>query len=64
MNFDVKRVFVEKKQGFNTEAVNLMNNFKENLKLNKLSNVRILNRYDVSHIGSEDFEKAVTTVFS
>jgi len=64
MNFDVKRVFVEKKQGFNTEAVNLMNNFKENLKLNKLNNVRILNRYDVSHISNEDFEKAVTTVFS
>ncbi|MGB4438650.1 MAG: phosphoribosylformylglycinamidine synthase, partial [Sedimentibacter sp.] len=64
MNFDVKRVFVEKKQGFNTEAMNLMSNFKENLKLYKLNNVRILNRYDVSHISSEDFEKAVISVFS
>ncbi len=64
MNFDVKRVFVEKKQGFNTEAMNLMNNFKENLKLDKLNNVRILNRYEVSHIDDEDFDKAVTAVFS
>lgn len=64
MNFDVKRVFVEKKLGFNTEAINLLNNFRENLQLEKLKNLWILNRYDVSHISSEDFEKAVTNVFS
>lgn len=64
MNFDVKRVFVEKRNGFNTEALNLLNNFKENLKLDCLENIRILNRYDVSHINDEDFDKAVSTVFS
>jgi phosphoribosylformylglycinamidine synthase len=64
MNFDVKRVFVEKKLGFNTEAINLLNNFRENLQLENLKNLWILNRYDVSHISSEDFEKAVTNVFS
>jgi len=64
MNFGVKRVFVEKRNGFNTEALNLLNNFKENLKLDRLENLRILNRYDVSHISDEDFEKAVLTVFS
>ncbi|MEL7646524.1 MAG: phosphoribosylformylglycinamidine synthase [Sedimentibacter sp.] len=64
MNFDVKRVFVEKKQGFNTEALNLLNNFKENLQLEGLSNLRILNRYDVSHVSAEDFQKAVSEVFS
>ncbi|MDF2676674.1 MAG: phosphoribosylformylglycinamidine synthase [Bacillota bacterium] len=64
MNFDVKRVYVEKREGFNTEALNLLHNFKDNLKLQNLKNVRILNRYDVSHISSDDFEKAVTTVFS
>lgn len=64
MNFDVKRVFVEKRIGFNTEALNLLNNFKDNLKLDGLENIRILNRYDVSHISDEDFEKAVTAVFS
>jgi phosphoribosylformylglycinamidine synthase len=64
MDFDVKRVFVEKKLGFNTEALNLLNNFRENLQLENLKNLWILNRYDVSHISSEDFEKAVTNVFS
>lgn len=64
MNFDIKRVFVEKKNGFNTEAINLLNNFKENLKLDHLENIRILNRYDVSHITDGDYEKALSTVFS
>lgn len=64
MNFEVRRVYVEKKQSFNTEAINLKNNFKENLQLNNLENVRVLNRYDVSHIGEEDFKNAVKTVFS
>ena len=64
MNSDVKRVFVEKREGFNTEALNLLNNFKDNLKLDCLKNVRILNRYDVSYISDEDFEKAITAVFS
>jgi phosphoribosylformylglycinamidine synthase len=64
MNFDVKRVFVEKRNGFNTEAINLLNNFKKNLKLDHLENIRILNRYDVSHISDEDYEKALSIVFS
>lgn len=64
MNFDVKRVFVEKKKGFNTEAINLLNDFKENLQLNNLKNVRILNRYMVSGVNDQDFAKAVSTVFS
>lgn len=64
MNFDVKRVFVEKRNGFNTEALNLLNNFKGNFKLDCLKNIRILNRYDVSHISDDDFEKIVTTVLS
>jgi len=64
MDFDVKRVFVEKRIGFNTEALNLLSNFKENLKLDSLENIRIINRYDVSHISDEDFEKAVSTVLS
>ncbi len=64
MNFEVRRVYVEKKHGFNTEAVNLKDNFIENLQLTNLDDVRVLNRYDVSHIDQEDFIRAVTTVFS
>ncbi len=61
---DVKRVFVEKKPGFNTESINLMNDFKENLQLNKLKNVRILNRYLVSNLSDQDFNNAVAAVLS
>ncbi|HBV68528.1 MAG TPA: phosphoribosylformylglycinamidine synthase, partial [Clostridiales bacterium] len=64
MNFEVRRVYVEKKQEYNTEALNLKNEFVENLQLHNLKNVRVLNRYDVSHISEEDFKKAVGTVFS
>ena len=64
MNFDVKRVFAEKKSGFNTEAVNLLNNLKENIYLDKLKTLRILHRYDVSNIDEEDFKRSVTAVFS
>lgn len=64
MNFDVKRVFVEKRAGFNTEALNLLNNLKENLNIEKLNNLRILNRYTVSNIDEDDFERSVNTVFS
>jgi len=64
MNSEVRRVFVEKKNGFNTEALNLLNNFKENLKLDHLEDVRILNRYDISHVADEDYEKSLSIVFS
>lgn len=64
MNFEVRRIYVEKKHGYNTEAINLKNNFAENLQLNNLKNVRILNRYDVSHISEDDFRNAVKAVFS
>jgi len=64
MNFEVRRIYVEKKHGYNTEALNLKVNFAENLQLNNLKNVRILNRYDISNLNNEDFQKAVKTVFS
>lgn len=64
MSFEVRRVYVEKKPGFDTEAISLEVNFKENLGLDNLENVRVLNRYDVSRIDEEDFQKAVRTVFS
>lgn len=64
MNSCVKRIFVEKREGFNVEAKNLLSSLTENLNLNTLKNLRILNRYDVSCISDEDFEKAIISVFS
>lgn len=64
MNFGVRRIYVEKRNGYNTEASNLKGNFRQTLRLNNLKNVRILNRYDVSDLDEDDFKKAVSTVFS
>ncbi len=61
---NVKRIYVEKKIGFDVEANNLLNNFRDNLNLTNLTGLRILNRYDISEICDEDFEKSIYTVFS
>lgn len=64
MNSIVKRIFVEKKDGFNVEAKNLLYDLTENLNIKELTNLRIINRYDVSNISDEDFEKSITNIFS
>ncbi len=60
----VRRIYVQKKSGFDVEAKNVLQDLKENLQLNNLEDVVILNRYDVSHIDDEAYEKAKKTVFS
>jgi phosphoribosylformylglycinamidine synthase len=60
----VKRIFVQKKEGFNVEAKEILNDIRENLKLTNLEDLKILNRYDVENISEEIFEKAKNTIFS
>lgn len=60
----VKRIFVQKKEGFNVEAKEVLNDLRENLKLKNLKNLKILNRYDVENISEEVFEKSKNTIFS
>ena len=60
----VKRIYVKKKEGFNVEAKELLEDVKENLGIKTLKNIIILNRYDVEKITEEAFEKAKKTVFS
>ena len=47
MNNDVRRIFVEKRKEFATEANNLLVEIKEYLDIESLQAVRISNRYDV-----------------
>ena len=61
---NVKRIYVQKKEGFNIEAKGLLQDLKENLQISNIENLIILNRYDVSNINEENFEKAKNTVFS
>ncbi|MGI6084813.1 MAG: phosphoribosylformylglycinamidine synthase, partial [Acetivibrionales bacterium] len=60
----VRRVYVEKKQGFDVEASKLYSEFTENLQIKGLEKVRVFQRYDIEGITDRDYEKAKITVFS
>lgn len=61
---EVKRIFVEKRKGFDVEAVNLLADLKQNLGIKNAEAVRIINRYDISGFDGESFEKAKNTILS
>ena len=60
----VKRIYVQKKPGFDIEAKGLLEDLKENLLMDNLQDVILLNRYDVEGISEKVFEDAKNTVFS
>ncbi|NSW89391.1 MAG: phosphoribosylformylglycinamidine synthase [Firmicutes bacterium] len=64
MNSKVRRIFVEKKKGFDIEAQALYKDLKYNLGIKSLEYVRIINRYDVEGISEEEYEASRNTIFS
>ena len=60
----VSRVYVEKKPGFDVEAQALGRELRTLLGIDGLSNLRIINRYDVEGIDEALFASCVPTVFS
>ena len=60
----VYRVYVEKKKELANEAKSLLSDSKSLLQINGITDVRIINRYDVENIEKELFDYAKTTVFS
>lgn len=60
----VKRIFVEKKKGFDVEAQGLYRDLKYNLSIAALDGVRIINRYDMEGVSEEEYEKAKGIIFS
>ena len=60
----VRRIYVEKKKGFDVEAEALFNDVKENLHLDSLTGIRILNRYDIDGIDDETYESSKLTIFA
>ncbi|WP_195199390.1 phosphoribosylformylglycinamidine synthase [Faecalispora jeddahensis] len=60
----VIRVYVEKKPGFHVEAQHLKEDLQQNLGITGLTEVRIVNRYDISGLSPEEFEAARGTIFS
>lgn len=60
----VRRVFVEKKDGFDVEAQGLFNEIKESIGIHHLEGIRIVNRYDVEGLSEEEYVVARDTIFS
>lgn len=60
----VRRIYVEKKQGFDIEAQGLFADLRENLGIEGLKRVRILNRYDITGISDEEYRKSLTIIFA
>ena len=60
----VKRIFVEKKSGFDVEANGLFKEISELLQIEGIKNVRIVYRYDIEGISDEIYNQARTTIFS
>jgi len=60
----VRRLYVEKKKGFDVEAQSLKKELAENLGIAGIGDIRVVNRYDVAGISDTLFEKAKKLVFS
>ena len=60
----VRRIYVEKKQGFDVEAKGLLSDIRENLGITGVSKVRMLNRYDMDGIDDSLYEEVKTAVFA
>ncbi len=57
------RVYVEKKQGFRSEAEALLQDFNHNLNL-KISNIRLINVYELFNVDENKVESYVNSVLS
>ncbi len=60
----VYRIFVEKKEGLQNEAVSLLSDINTLLGIKSVTRVRVINRYDVEGISKDIFDYACKTVFS
>ncbi|QGG47229.1 phosphoribosylformylglycinamidine synthase [Heliorestis convoluta] len=64
MTQDVRRIYVEKKEGFDVEARSLYSDLKENLAIQGLDGLRIVHRYDIAGMTDEEYREARNTIFS
>ena len=61
---NVKRVYVEKKSGFDVQAKELKTEIRSYLGIKDVDSVRVLIRYDVENVSDATFEKACNGIFS
>ncbi|WP_415336514.1 phosphoribosylformylglycinamidine synthase [Clostridium perfringens] len=60
----IRMVFVEKKAGFNVESQILLKDFKDNLGIEALEDVRVLNKYILGYMEEEQYVRTVNTILS
>ena len=60
----VRRIYVEKKPQFNIKAKKMKKEIMEDIGIKSISNIRVLNRYDVEGMTDKDYEKAKHSVFA
>ena len=60
----VKRLFVEKRPGFDVEARHMLADLRENLGIAALEAIRVVNRYDLEGVDEADFDRASRTILS
>jgi len=60
----VKRLFVEKKKGFDIEAQGLLKDIRESLSIHHLENVKVVNRYDIENMNNKEYEESKHIIFS
>ncbi len=60
----VNRVYVEKRKDFAVEALELLHNIKLQLKITKITNLKIVNRYDVQGVNEETLKKGIDIILS
>ena len=61
---DVRRIFVEKRAGFDIEAGQILADLKGTLGISELDGLRLFNRYDIEGLNADDFERASATILS
>ncbi len=64
MMSDIRRIYVEKKAGFDVEASHMLADLRESLGVEGLTRVRIFQRYDISGMTDEEYAQARGLVFS
>ena len=60
----VYRVYVQKRNEFAVEAMEIYNNLKEELKINSLSKLEVVYRYDIQGVSKEAFDQGVNIILS
>ena len=60
----IRRIYAEKKKGYDIEAEAVCEDIRKNLGVNSVQRVRIINRYDITDITDDEYVAARNLVFS